>query len=169
MSTGDDAEQGRARLTSAARKRLGDELELLREQRRELAASLGGGGTTGDRADQADAIERAEELERLDDRITAVADRLARSDETTANVAGDLVEVGTVVTLRFGDGTRETLRVGTIAEGDEEARLVTPDSPLGRALLGHRAGDSVTYVAPSGETSVHVESVRAPNDRLPER
>ncbi|MGI9003690.1 MAG: GreA/GreB family elongation factor, partial [Pseudonocardia sp.] len=47
---------------------------------------------------------------------------------------------------------------------DEQARVLTVDSPLGRALAGRRAGDTVVYRTPDGEASVAVVSVVLPSE-----
>ncbi len=65
-----------------------------------------------------------------------------RAAEEAGRAPTDEVGVGSTVTLRFGDDTVESIRIGEPAEASDQA-LVTADSPLGRALLGHRAGDTV--------------------------
>lgn len=147
------------RLTPAARDRLVKELDSLRSAREEFTQSLGFDDPIGDEADQADALERTMSRERVDQRIAEIDNLLARAEIATP--AGDVVEVGTVVTVRFADGTEQALRVGDLAESDDETMVLTPNSPLGRALLGCRAGDSASYTAPGGESRVEVVSVRA--------
>lgn len=149
-----------ARLTPAARARLEGELERLRAERGQLVASLSFDETRGDSADQAAAVERGAELERVDNRIGELTDLLSSSGEA-APPSGDEVEVGTLVTLEFGDGDTETVQVGMKALQDQDdISVLTPDSPLGRAILGRRAGDTVTYTTPRGENEAKVVTVR---------
>ncbi|MFF5426109.1 MULTISPECIES: GreA/GreB family elongation factor [unclassified Streptomyces] len=146
-------------MSADARRAFESELADLRAEREKVAATLrdGGGDEPGDRADQADELRRADLLDRIDGRITEIGDRLRE-----AAVAGppdtDAVGVGSTVTVRFADGTRSTLRVGEVA-GTPGAAAVTADSPLGRALLGRRAGDTVSYDTPEGPGSAVVESL----------
>lgn len=49
--------------------------------------------------------------------------------------------------VRFADGTESTVQLGELATALDRT-LVTADSPLGRALLGRRAGDTVAYETP---------------------
>ena len=149
-----------ARLTPAARTRLEGELERLRDERGQLVASLSFDETRGDSADQAAAVERGAELERVDNRISELTDLLSNTGEA-APPSGDEVEVGTLVTLEFGDGDTETVQVGLKALQDQDdVSVLTPDSPLGRAILGRRAGETVTYTTPRGENEAKVLTVR---------
>ncbi|MGV9564660.1 GreA/GreB family elongation factor [Streptomyces sp. NPDC003480] len=147
-----------APISQAARRALEQELADLRAERTMVAATLRDTDTAvGDRADEADELQRASELQRLDARISAIATRLREAD-TAGPPPTDLVGVGSTVTVRFPDGTVETLQIGESAE-ELDATLVTADSPLGRALLGHHAGDTVSYDAPRGQATAVVVSL----------
>ena len=148
---------------SDRRRQLEEELARLRTQRQELAGTLGTGDPRGDNADQADTVERASELTWIDDRITELTDILEHGtgDRPPAGTAGQ-VEVGSQVVLEFSDGTRESLLIGDIALDTGQATVLTPDSPLGKSVLGHRVGDSVAYPAPSGPEQVTVVEI-SPN------
>ncbi|MFJ8085892.1 GreA/GreB family elongation factor [Streptomyces sp. NPDC096205] len=133
------------------------ELDELRSRRATVAATLRGDDAVGDRADEADELQRASDVARLDRRIAEIEARIRES-----SVAGppptDAVGVGSTVTVRFGDGEESTLRLSELADADD-ADLVTADSPLGHALLGHRAGDTVRYRAPGGDRTAFVVSL----------
>ncbi|WUS95600.1 GreA/GreB family elongation factor [Streptomyces sp. NBC_00708] len=146
-------------ISAAARQALERELKDLRDERATVAATLrdGGGDETGDRADQADELERGTELVRLDARISAIEVRLRTASAAGAPPAG-VVGVGSTVSVRFPDGTEATFHIGEIADAEDRS-LVTADSPLGRALLGRRARDTVSYEAPDGTTDLVVLSV----------
>lgn len=138
---------------------LREELAELRAEREKVAATLRDENPVGDQADAADELRRASDVARLDERIDAVEGRLRE-----ASVAGppptDAVGVGSTVTVRFADGSEATVTLGELAE-PPDLDLVTADSPLGRALLGHRAGDTVAYRTPEGDTTATVVSVGA--------
>jgi transcription elongation GreA/GreB family factor len=72
-----------------------------------------------------------------------------------------VVGVGSTVTVRFADGTSRSVEIGQLAH-DLDQELVTSDSPLGHALLGRRAGDSVSYRTPAGPATAVVVSIAAP-------
>lgn len=72
---------------------------------------------------------------------------------------------GTMVTLRFADGTTRTMRAVAIAEeimDGEESTAMTTGSPLARALVGRSAGDTITYQSPSGEVRAEVVAIETP-------
>ncbi|MDF3300280.1 GreA/GreB family elongation factor [Streptomyces tropicalis] len=140
-----------------ARRALERELADLRTEREAVASTLGGTDTAGDTADQADELQRATELDRLDNRIETLRTRLERASRA-APPSTDAVGVGSTVEVRFADGTTETVQIGEIA-AESDLTLVTADSPLGRALLGHRAGDSVAYDTPDGRATATVVSL----------
>jgi transcription elongation GreA/GreB family factor len=56
--------------------------------------------------------------------------------------------VGALVTIRYPDGTAETVQVTAVP--DEDIAGVTPSSPLGRALLRAAVGEDISWAAPEG-------------------
>lgn len=143
-----------------ARRALEQELADLRDERRLVAGTLRDSASVGDQADQADALRRVDQLARLDRRIEEITDRL-RQAEAAGPAPTDVAGVGSTVTVRFPDGTAETLEIAEMAEALDQ-RLVTADSPLGRALLGRRPGDSVRYDTPDGPATAVLESIGSP-------
>lgn len=67
-------------ISTAARKALEQELAELRTERATVAATLNGGDEVGDRADQADELQRGTELDHLDTRIAEIHGRLREAD-----------------------------------------------------------------------------------------
>ncbi|GGU97684.1 transcription elongation factor GreA [Streptomyces filipinensis] len=144
-------------ISAAARHALEQELADLRDERRLVAGTLQDATDVGDQADQADQLRRADQLDRLDRRIRDITERL-RQAEAAGPPSTDVVGVGSTVTVRFPDGVQETLQIGEAAEAFDQ-NLVTSDSPLGRALLGRHAGDSVHFDTPDGPSSAEVVSI----------
>ncbi|PXY26979.1 GreA/GreB family elongation factor [Prauserella muralis] len=146
-------------LSPATRERLERELEQLREQRDALAPRLGD-DPLGDSADQADLLERAEVASRLDRRIAEITDLLAGGPMPDSE--SDLPS-GTEVTLKFSDGSVEDMViVGIAEEADDELSALTADSPLGRAIAGHKKGDTITYRTPAGEATAEILKLKPP-------
>ena len=78
----------------------------------------------------------------------------------------DRAAVGSIVDLRFdGDDGTERYLLGTIEERHEDYDVVSPSSPLGRAMIGARPGDVVRYEAPAGPVEVTVVDVVTAEDR----
>ncbi|HEV7687219.1 MAG TPA: transcription elongation factor GreA [Acidimicrobiia bacterium] len=79
------------------------------------------------------------------------------------STSADKVEAGTVVEVRMeGDDETSTYLIGSIEERGTGYDVVSPGSPLGKALLGHAAGETVTYEAPAGSFEVEIIAVRPP-------
>ena len=145
------------------RARLEAELADLKRRRDQLRTELQGDAeTVGDRGDAADALQRAEDLAGVDEQIGRLTWLLAGGNAT---VEGQLPN-GTEVTLRFPDDKEDVrMRVVNFIEetpaGAEDTTL-TADSPLGLALYGHKAGDTVTYRTPRGELKVKLLAIEYP-------
>ncbi len=149
-----------------ARGRIEEEIARLRRDHDLLRRGTGRQDAAGDRADEAEALEESDELTRLTDRITELTEQLDHLDSVRAGHHRDSDELvdGTRVTVRYADATIETMDAVAVTEesAGTDAGLLTLDSPLGRALSGARAGDTVEYSAPAGPTQVHVLAVRPP-------
>ncbi|MCR4763279.1 MAG: transcription elongation factor GreA [Lachnospiraceae bacterium] len=85
-------------------------------------------------------------------------------DQTDEDQAG----LNKTVTVRMlDDGSEETYKIVTTMRGDSLKGRISIESPLGKALIGHRAGDRVT-VQVNKEISYEVEIVRIENTGLAE-
>ena len=71
----------------------------------------------------------------------------------------DYTRLGATIVVRDSEGERETYVVVAPREADPRAGRVSSESPIGRALLGHRVGESVVIRAPGGSFDVTIESV----------
>ncbi len=98
--------------------------------------------------------ERGREIVQEHLRITEERERLLRLLESSRPVADrpddpHLVEIGDNVGIRLADGTEEHYLIVHAVEVELGDRRISPESPLGRALLGRRVGDVVEISAPS--------------------
>lgn len=69
-----------------------------------------------------------------------------------SSLSKDVVSIGTTVTIRdveFGD--EMTYRIISSVENSADMNTITDESPVGKALLGHKKGDSVMVTVPSGD------------------
>ena len=151
-------------VADAARDRLAAELARLRQRRDRLEVEVKADrGMIGDHGDAAEAIQRADELAVLGDRINEL-DRMLRTGPPRTDHS-ETLPGGTEVTLRFPDGEVVTMHVISIVEetpAGREAETLTARSPLGQALAGHQPGDTVTYSTPQGENQVELIAVKLP-------
>ena len=140
--------------------RLEAERRKLREREQQLIASFGDRDMTSDRADQAQLFEGVRELQWVRDRIAEVSQLLADLRQPRGPVRSGRIGVGAMVDLEYQDGSQETVWLGSPGLIYADEAVVTPSSPLGQALLEHRAGESVDYTTPAGPQRVRVLAVR---------
>jgi transcription elongation factor GreA len=153
-------DQPTRQLSASARARLEQEELTLVQRRAELIVEQSQAETGGDLIDQASVFAQQIEIEKVDNKLAHIRELLA-STTVACGAADGSVAVGSVVTLRFNDGSTETYQVGLIEEQDADVVALTPTSPLGQALIGHRKGETLTYAAPAGQLTVEIVNVAA--------
>jgi transcription elongation factor GreA len=150
-------------MTAAAhdeRHALLEELDLLRTRRRELAESLvSDEHPPHDFGEQGATTELRDDIEWIDRRVRDIVHRLWEAGRPEGDTS-ERVGLYSAVTLRLPDGSSDTVQITRFP--DEDAPVVTPESPLGRALLGTRPGDEITWEAPLGRLRARVERIRRP-------
>lgn len=140
-------------LSQAAYDRLVEELEELRTKGRiELADRIERAREHGDLKENAEYHAAKDDKAKMETRIAHLADKIDKATIAEGD-SSDEVMVGSVVTIRFeGDDPDETEKylVGSIEERHDELHVLSPTSPMGEAMLGASAGDTVSYEAPNG-------------------
>ena len=144
-------------LTRAERAQLEAELAELEGPRRQAAiTAIATAREHGDLSENFEYHAAKNEQGLLEARITKLRARLhdaVEVDESTV-AAGGVVTVGSHVELTRDDGEEMTVLISSVGG-------VSPDSPVGRALLGHAEGDDVVVEAPRGSWRARIVSVRA--------
>jgi len=142
-------------LTGAQKTKLEEELaELEGPKRADVVQAIKTARSFGDLAENFEYHAAKNEQALLERRITILRSRLENSvliDEAAA-AASDSVAIGSIVQVADEDG--ETMEVEISSVGG-----VSPDSPLGNALLGAKIGDEVQIEAPRGSWRARVLSI----------
>src|SRR3954462_11753493 len=142
-------------LTQAQKAQLEAELaELEGPKRSEIVQAIATARSFGDLSENFEYHSAKNEQGLLERRIAILRDRIDNAvliDEDAA-VASDVVGVGSKG--QIGDESGERLEVEISSVGG-----VSPDSPLGSALLGAKVGDSVNVAAPRGSWTARVVSI----------
>lgn len=138
-------------LTQEAHDRLKKELDALVANRPVIAAEINSRREEGDLRENGAYHAAREEQGQQEARIRQLQEllRIAKVGEppTTAGVA----EPGMVLTVRYDDGDEETFLLGSREEGAHgDLEVYSPNSPLGKALLGASEGESRQYELPNG-------------------
>jgi transcription elongation factor GreA len=140
-------------LTPEGLVKLKEELELLSgERRREVAARIKEAREFGDISENSEYDDAKNEQAMLESRIAQVEEKLRAAQVIEAkDVSTDVVSVGTVVHVKdekTGKSQKFTI-VGSSEANPAESRL-SNESPVGRALLGHKRNDVVSVPIPKG-------------------
>lgn len=152
-------------LSRATYERLHDELEqLTTEGRVKIAHTIEQARLLGDLSENADYHAAKDDQGRMEARIRQLEAMLEHAvivdDDTSGGASDGSVRTGTIVGLRYdGDDDVERYLIGSIEERPEGVSVISPGSPLGQALMGHKAGDTVEYEAPSGILRVEIVSI----------
>jgi len=150
-------------LTAEGLARLEAELKELRTTRRaEVAQAIHEAQELGFAQIDGQYEEAKNQQAFLEGRIMEIEHLLERAqiiEET--NGSSGIVRVGSTVTVRPKGGRQpSTYRVVGPAEADPAAGRISHESPVGRALLGKKAGDKVQVQAPAGVVEMTVVSIQ---------
>ncbi|MBI2357123.1 transcription elongation factor GreA [Candidatus Dojkabacteria bacterium] len=74
-------------------------------------------------------------------------------------VRKDTIEIGDSVTVSDKDGSIKTFKIGGTNESDPGQNIISNSSPLGKALIGKKVGDSVKVITPRGSIEYTVKEV----------
>ena len=146
-------------LSQHAYERLKAELEDLTTRGRiEVAGKIERARALGDLSENGDYHAAKDEQGHMEGRIRQL-EHVLDNAEIVGPPADGVVGPGSIVTVVYeGDeeSAAERYLVGHIEERQGDLDVVSPESPLGIALIGARAGEWVTYEAPNGELRVKV-------------
>jgi transcription elongation factor GreA len=151
-------------ITREGERRLRERLsELTGAKRPELTARLRearGDGTSP--ADNPELTHALDELMRLERRISELESLLANADIVDGDVpSGGRAAVGTRIVLQPLDARAPLIEYELVgsAEADPALGMLSVESPIGAAALGHRAGETIEVQAPRGPVRFRLEAV----------
>ena len=148
-----------ARLTASGAARMRTELTELTEVRRpEVIARIRTAKELGDLKENADYTAAREEQSFLEGRIQALEARLRDAVIAEVPVVGSGADIGSTVTVEI-DGSEITYTLVGSAESDPSAGRLSAVSPVGRGLVGAKAGDEVVIQTPRGSVTYRVITV----------
>lgn len=139
-------------LTAEGAARLKIELEQLKGPARdEMASRLRAAIQMGDLSENADYHKAKEDQAFLEGRIRELEYLLKNAIIVEEKLEDpDTVDIGVRVTIQEGDEAPEVYDLVGAKEADPRNGRISNESPIGRALIGHRVGDVVTAETPAG-------------------
>ena len=141
--------------------RLVGELEDLTTRGRiEIARAIEAARALGDLSENGDYHAAKDAQGKMESRIRQLQQMLSTAVIVGTPSAGGEVAAGSIVGIRYEDDEPvERFLVGSIEERRDDVAVISVGSPLGQALLGHRAGDRISYEAPNGRLEVELVTV----------
>ena len=150
-------------ITPAGHQRLKHELlQVIDVERPEVVRTVSWAASNGDRSENGDYIYGKKRLREIDRRIRFLTKRLdvAEVVDPAAREATDQIYFGATVRYTSADGRENQITIVGIDEVDPARGRVSWISPIARALLKAREGDTVTLRTPAGSETLHVVDVR---------
>ncbi len=147
-------------LTPEGLEKLKRDLEVALQRRAEAGERLKEAFQPGDIEDNPEYEQAKEEVGMLESRIYELQEMIGRAQiirDTHSSVAapGSTIEV-----VDHEGGATETYHLVGAVESDPSAGRISVDSPVGRALVGHKKGDKVTVSVPSGTLTLTIKAVK---------
>jgi transcription elongation factor GreA len=144
--------------------RLQEELDTLRtDKRREVAERIAHAREFGDIAENSDYDDAKNEQAMVEQKIAQLEERLSRARLIEKeDVPKGVVAIGTRVRLRDLDAkqTIEYVIVGSAEANPAESKL-SNESPVGKAIIGRKKGETVEVAAPRGSMKYKIMDVKA--------
>src|SRR5438477_8615941 len=139
------------------------ELEELKNVKRPaLAARLKEAIAQGDLSENADYHDAKEQQAFLEGRIQYLEGLLhsAIIVPDGGSKKSSMINVGNEVTIQEDNEPPETFTIVGAAEANPREGKISNESPLGRALLGHKVGDKVKVDAPAGQLTFKIKGIK---------
>jgi len=147
-------------LTREGYETLQNELEFLRTKKREeIAQRLHEAMEGGELIEDAEYEAAKNEQAFVEGRIQELEMLLANARIIDENAPHNVVQVAAKVTIQEGDNDPEVYTIVGPAEANPRSGFISNESPLGKALMDHKAGDRVKVDAPGGSFYVKVLKV----------
>src|SRR3989344_2158982 len=136
-----------------------ERLEDLKMRRRiEVGERLKRAKELGDLSENSEYFEAREEQAQVETRIAELEDMIKNSEIIEKVHALNVVSIGATLEAEKGGQRRKFTIVGS-NEAKPEAGLISNESPLGRAFLGKKAGDTVTVKTPNGTVEYKIVTI----------
>jgi transcription elongation factor GreA len=150
-------------LTREAFERLREELHELKTRRRaEVATAIAEAREKGDLSENAEYAAAREEQRLLEARIAELESMLAQS-QVIDPAHLDTSRIGLLATVRLRNrknGQELTYMLVPAVEASVRAGKISVESPIGKALLGHKVGDIISVQVPAGSMELEVLEIR---------
>ncbi len=146
-------------LTYAGKKELEEELEQLKTVgRKDVADKIKVALSFGDLSENSEYDEAKSEQGKLEARISEIEDMLSRVKVLDEDqLSSDIIHVGSKVKIKdLEDGEILDYQIVGFSQADPGNGRISDESPVGKALVGHKVGETVEAETPSGILSFDI-------------
>jgi transcription elongation factor GreB len=153
-------------ITPAGHARMKTELlNLLDVERPEVVRVVSWAASNGDRSENGDYLYGKKRLREIDRRIRFLTKRLDRAEvvDPSQHAGNDQVFFGATVTYLQSDGIERTVTIVGIDEVDPLTGRISGISPVAKALIRAREGDTVSLATPAGRLALEILEVTYPS------
>jgi transcription elongation factor GreA len=153
----------RVPLTQSAYDRLQEELlHLEGEARNQIIESIATARAHGDLSENAEYHAAKDQQGLQEARVRQIKEMLENAEIIHTKDDG-VIKPGKLVTLRYEeDEEPETYLLGLREERGGTHDILTPESPIGQALVGHIAGETLVAKVPAGDLKIEIVAVETP-------
>jgi transcription elongation factor GreA len=149
-----------AYLSKEGLEQLREELDqLVNVRRAEVAARIHEAKEHGDISENAEYEDAKNEQAFVEGRIQSLSALIKNAVVIDEHHSTTHVQIGSTVELQSPDGKESFTIVGSAEAAPAQGRI-SNESPVGKALLGRRKGDSVVVSAPAGENTYKILAIR---------
>ena len=134
--------------------------QLATAGRRDVAERIKEAREFGDISENAEYDDAKNEQAMLEARIATLEDKLRSASVVDASELGtDEVRVGSIVHVKDAEGKSNKYTIVGSAEANPAEMKLSNESPVGKALIGHRRGEEVRIVTPRGERTLKITKI----------
>ena len=147
------------RLTQAGITELEQELKKLQAERSEVADRIKTAREFGDLAENAEYSSARQDQDRAESRISEIENILQNVEVIKATKGVSKVQLGSSVSLKSAAGKNKQFQVVGTVEADPLEGKISDESPIGKALIGKKEGDSVEIKTPAETTFYEIVGI----------
>jgi transcription elongation factor GreA len=151
----------RLQITREGMEKLTEELRMLETERiKELSERIAAASDEGDVSDNSEFEDLKEEYYYVEERIREVRGILSRADLLEEGSADGTISLGSRITVKADDDdSEETWLLVNEEEASARDGRISDESPVGIALMGKQAGETVTIKTPGGDLTYAIINV----------
>ncbi len=147
-------------ITPEGLKKLEEELEMRKkEMRQKIALIIKEAKEQGDLSENAEYTEAKRQQADNERRIMELENMIRTSEVSSFDKRSKVIQMGSKAAVRF-NGKEQVFHVVGSNEADPLGGKISNESPIGKALMGKKAGDKVVVQTPSGEKEYKIVEVK---------